>query len=71
MMGQNEYCLAKVWVGMPADSNMHFDHRGNENNSNKRTGDVLESTTTWGDGGGCNIGGSKPPNKAKSNNPSI
>ncbi len=26
---------------------MHYDHRGNENNFNKRAGDVFASATTW------------------------
>ncbi len=32
-----------------AENRMYCDYRGNENNSNKSAGDVLESVITWND----------------------
>ncbi len=48
---------------MPTEGRVHYDHRGNESNSNK-SGDVLGSAITWDGDGGCSIGGSISPSQA-------
>ncbi len=47
-----------VRAGTPAESRMYYDHRGNENNSNKSVGDVPGSVNTGNGGGVCSIDGS-------------
>ncbi len=42
-------CGGMVWnvqAGTPAESRLYYDHRGNENNSNKSVGDVSGSANT-------------------------
>ncbi len=38
--GQNEHCLGKVRAGTSAEGRMYYDHRGNENNSNRSAGET-------------------------------
>ncbi len=44
MVVHNGHCLDKVQTGTFAEGYMHYDHEGNENNSNKSAGDTLGST---------------------------
>ncbi len=53
MVGHNGHCLGKVRIGTFAEGRMHYDHRGNENNSNKYAGDALRSANTRNGGGVC------------------
>ncbi len=43
MVGHNGHCPGKVQTETSAEDRMHYDHRGNENNSNKCAGDALGS----------------------------
>ncbi len=67
-MEQHGYCLGKVRAGTSAEGCMYYDHRGNENNSNKSVGDVLGSANTGNSGGVCSTYGSIPPTETKSEN---
>ncbi len=45
---------------------MYYDHRGNEENSNKSVGDVLGSANTWNGVGVYSADGSIPPTEVRS-----
>ncbi len=53
---------------MLTEGRTHYDHRDNENNPNKRAGNVLGSAITWDSDGGCRTDNSIPPTKANSKN---
>ncbi len=55
-------------AGTPTEGRMYYDHRGNENNSNKSVGDVLGSANTGNSDGVCSPDGRILP-KAKSEKP--
>ncbi len=65
------YAVVAWWdiIGMSTEGHMHYDHRGNENNSNKSAGDVLGSANTLNGGGVCSTDGSIPPTEARSEKP--
>ncbi len=46
-LGKVQNCLGKVQTGMSVEGCMHYDHKGNENKSNKSAGVALGSTHTW------------------------
>ncbi len=48
---------------------MHYDHRGNENNSNKSAGDALGSANIQNSSGVSSTDGSITPTKARSEKP--
>ncbi len=54
---------------MSAEGRMHYDHRGNENNSNKSAADALGSANTWNGGGVCSTDCSIPPTETRSEKP--
>ncbi len=69
MVRQNRHCLGEVRARTFTEGRMYYDHRGNENNSNKSAGDALGSANTWNGGGVCGIDGSIPPTEARSEKP--
>ncbi len=58
MVGHNGHFPDKVRTGTSAAGRMHYDRRGNENNSNKSAGDALGSANTRNGGGVCSTDGS-------------
>ncbi len=48
---------------------MYYDHRSNENNSNKSVGDVLGSVNTGNSGGVCSTDGNISLTETKSETP--
>ncbi len=69
MVGRHGHCLGKVQAGTPAEGCMYYDHRGNENNSNRSVGAVPGSTNTENGGGVCSTDGSIPLTETKSEEP--
>ncbi len=45
--------IGKVRMGTSLEGCTHYDHRGNENNSDKSTGNALGSANTWNGGRVC------------------
>ncbi len=41
MVGQKGHCLGKVFAGISAEDRMFYDHRDNENNTNKSVADAI------------------------------
>ncbi len=69
MVGYNGHFLGKVQTGTSAEGRKHYDHRINENNSNKSAEAAVGSANTRNGGGVCNTDGSIPPIKARSEEP--
>ncbi len=63
MLGHNGHCLARFRTGTSAEDRMHYDHRCNENNSNKSAVDTHGSANTRNGGGICSTDDSIPPTK--------
>ncbi len=66
MLGQNEHYLRKLRARTPAKYRMYYDHRGNENNSDKSAGDILRSAYTWNGGDVRNTDDSVSPTMIRS-----
>ncbi len=64
-------CLGKARIGTSVEGRMHYDHRGNENNSNESTGDALGSANIWNSGGVYSTDGSRLPTEVRSEKPGI
>ncbi len=57
---------SKVQTKTSVEGRMHYDLRGNENNSNKSAEDALGSANVQNGGGVCSTDGRIPPTKARS-----
>ncbi len=55
----------KVCTRMFTENRMHYNHRGDKNNSKKIAGDILGSDITRDSAGGCGVGSSIMPINCK------